>query len=280
MKRKTKFYLILILLPVILSAEKIVSLAPAVTEIIFALGKGDRIIGNTQFCDFPEAAREIPKVGAKLDLNLEVLIGMQPDIIFLYPSYYEKVKILGNRSRLVVVNHANLQGLYDSIKIIAKELQVEQKGIDLLAKIKNTFAGIKKKTRDKKKIRTLLIAGRNIDQLRNMYIIGKKDFLNDILEISGGINVYEGDIDYPNISIESVVGMNPDFIIELSLFYQQIDEKKVKDLWGKYPIIKAVKNNNIKVIKDNVWLRPGPRVGQIARNLYHMFFPEEGDSGH
>ncbi|MCK5056311.1 MAG: ABC transporter substrate-binding protein [Candidatus Aminicenantes bacterium] len=278
MKRKAKFYLILTLLPVLLSAEKIVSLAPAVTEIIFALGKGDRIIGNTQFCDFPEAAGKIPKVGAKLDLNLEVLISMQPDIIFLYPSYYEKVKILEKRSKLVVVNHANLQGLYDSIKIIAGELQVVQKGSALLANIKNTFAAIREKTKNKKKIKTLLIAGRNIDQLRNMYIIGRKDFLNDILEIAGGINVYKGDIDYPNISVESVVGMNPDFIIELSVFYQQIDEKKVKELWGKYHIIKAVRNNNIKVIKDNVWLRPGPRVGQIARKLHRMFFPEEGDS--
>ena len=68
--------------------------------------------------------------------------------------------------------------------------------------------------------------------------------------------------------------MNPDFIIELSVFYQQLDEQKVLTLWGKYPIIKAVKNKKIKIIKDNVWLRPGPRVGQIAGKLYRLFYEE------
>lgn len=272
--KKVNVFFILIVLPVLLYAKRIVSLAPAITEIVFALGKGNQIVGNTQFCDFPEEAKKIPKVGGKLDLNLEVLIDMQPDVIFLYPSYYEKVKILKNRSKLIMVNHSNLKGLYDSIELISKELKVEQKGRVLLTNIKKTFAEVREKTKKKKKVRTLLIAGRNIDQLRNMYIIGKKDFLNDILEIAGGINAYTGGIDYPNVSVESVVSMNPDFIIELSVFYQQIDEKKVLDLWAKYNIINAVKNNKIRIIKDNVWLRPGPRVGQIARKLYHMFFRE------
>ena len=274
MKQILRVFFILAALPLLLSAGKIVTLAPALTEIVFALGKGEQIVGNTQFCDFPEAAKKIPKMGAKLDLNLEVLIAAQPDIIFFYPSYYEKVKILRERSKLVVVNHATLQGLYDSIEIIAKELQVEQEGRVLSAGIKNTLAEIRRKTANKKKVKTLLIAGRNRDQLRNMYIIGKKDFLNDILEIAGGINAYRGNIEYPNISIESVVSMNPDFIIELSVFYQQLDEEKVLTLWGKYPIIKAVKNKKIKIIKDNVWLRPGPRVGQIAGKLYRLFYEE------
>lgn len=274
MMKKVKIFSIFILLPLLLNAGRIVSLAPAVTEIIFALGKGDQIVGNTQFCDFPEQAKKIPKVGGKLDLNLEVLIAMRPDIVFLYPSYQEKVKILAGRSKLVVLNHSNLKGLFDSIKIIAKELAVEEKGEVLAAGIKRTFAEIREKTKNKKKVKTLLVAGRNIDQLRNMYIIGRTDFLNDILEIAGGVNAYTGSIDYPNISLESVVSMNPDFIIELSIFYQQIDKKRVLDLWGKYKIINAVKNNRIKIIKDNVWLRPGPRVGEIARKLHQMFFPD------
>jgi iron complex transport system substrate-binding protein len=255
-----------------MNAGRIVSLAPAVTEIIFALGQGEQIVGCTQFCDYPEAAKRIPRVGGKLDLNLEVLIAMQPDIIFLYPSYYEQIKVLKNRVKLVVVNHTNLKGLFDSITIISRELGADKQGAALRAGIENTLAEIRQKSANEKKVKTLLIAGRNRDQLRNMYIIGRKDFLNDILEIAGGENAYQGDIDYPNISLESVVGMNPDYIIELSAFYEQIDEKKVLALWDKYRVIDAVKNKKITIIKDNVWLRPGPRVGQIARQLYEMFF--------
>lgn len=272
-----KTFLLIILLPIFMNAGKIVSLAPAVTEIIFALGQEEQIVGCTQFCDYPEAAKRIPRVGGKLDLNIEILIAMQPDIIFLYPSYYEQLKVLKNRTKLVVVNHTDLKGLYDSIKIISRELGVETRGAALLADIKNTLAEIRQKSANKKKVKTLLIAGRSSDQLRNMYIIGRKDFLNDILEIAGGVNAYTGSIDYPNISLESVVGMNPDYIIELSAFYEQIDEKKVLALWDKYRVIDAVKNKKITIIKDNVWLRPGPRVGQIAQQLYEMFF---GDAVH
>ncbi len=264
-------------LPLFMNAAKIVSLAPAVTEIIFALGQEKHIVGCTQFCDYPEAAKRLPRVGGKLDLNLEILIAVKPDIIFLYPSYYEQVKVLKDRAKLVVVNHTDLKGLYESIEIISRELGVETRGAALLAGIENTLTGIRQKAAGKKRAGTLLIAGRSSDQLRNMYIIGRKDFLNDLLEIAGGTNAYSGNIDYPNISLESVVAMNPDYIIELSAFYEQIDEKKVLALWDKYRVIAAVKNKKIKIIKDNVWLRPGPRVGQIAQQLYEMF---SGDTAH
>jgi len=141
----------------------------------------------------------------------------------------------------------------------------------LVNTIKSTLKKIRNRTKNGVKLKTLLIAGRNPDQLNNIYIIGKKDFLNEILEISGGVNAYEGDIPYPNISIESVVKMNPDFIIELSTSNPGLNQEKMINLWQRFDLINAVKNNRILFIKENFWIRPGPRVGEIAKTLYNLF---------
>lgn len=94
--------------------------------------------------------------------------------------------------------------------------------------------------------------------------------MNEILEICGGTNAYEGNINYPAVSVESIVSLNPEWIIEFSVFFQGIDRKKILDLWARYPIIQAVKKKNIKVITDPKWLRPGPRVIEIALELAEL----------
>jgi iron complex transport system substrate-binding protein len=254
-----------------LFSERIVSMAPALTEIIYALGRGDCLVGNTRFCDFPPQAKTVARIGGLMDLNLEVLIQLKPDLIILYPESMEKVRVLKERARLLPVRHGNLDDLYQSIRIIAKALEREKRGIELVSNMKNSLADIQQKIPGfKKKVKTLLVAGRNPDQLANLTIIGKKDFLNEILENCGGINAYEGNINYPTVSVESIVSMNPEWIIEFSVFFQGIDRQKVMGLWGRYPVIPAVKKKNIRVITDPKWLRPGPRIVEIARELYQL----------
>jgi iron complex transport system substrate-binding protein len=269
-----KIFKILLIFIIIFSSlifsERIISLAPALTEIIYALGQGSSLVGNTRFCDFPPQARAVTRVGGLMDLNLEMLIHLKPDLIILYPESMKKVKVLRNRTALLPVRHRNLEDLYRSIHEIAIALKVETRGTELVLSLKKNLAAIRKRTVGHKKIKTLLIAGRNPDQLTNMIIIGKQDFLNEILEICGGINAYEGSIDYPGISIESIVSMNPELIIEFSVFFQGIDQQKVMNLWDRYPIIKAVKLKNIKVITDPKWLRPGPRISEIALELFRL----------
>ena len=279
---KKIFYLFLILLAVAqmsVHAKRIVTLAPAITEIVFALGKGDEIIGCTRFCNFPEAAKKIPRVGGFMDVNLEVLISKRPEIIFLYPEFHEKIKIMEKKTEMVVVKHADLNDLYDAVKTIAGALQMEARGKALVSQIKNRLNLIREKSsaKGKKKVKVLLIIGRNPDKLTNMYIIGAKDFLNQLMDAAGGVNAYTGSIRYPSISIESVVAMNPDVIIELSSFNEGIDEKKVLELWKKFSFISAVKRGKIKIIKDSVWLIPGPRVAQVAEKMYRLFFDENED---
>lgn len=252
-------------------AKRVVTLAPALTEIVFALEKGDRLVGNTKFCHYPEAAKQVPRVGGLMDVNLEILVHKKPDIIFLYRDIYEAVKVMEQRSRLVFVKHTTLQDILDGITIIAQALEVPEKGKKLVGQIQGQLQALRAKTAGKKKLKTLLIIGRSPDKLSNMYIVGKTDFLNELMDAAGGINAYQGDLQYPSISVESVVAMSPDVIIELSAHNEGIPEAQVLQLWKKYPFIPAVKSNKISIIRDAIWLIPGPRVAQIAQLMFAVY---------
>jgi len=278
-KRVYYLFLVLIILAAVhipIYGKRIVSLAPAITEIVFALGKGDRIVASTKFCNYPGEAKKIPRIGGLMDVNLEVLISKKPDIIFLYPEYYERIKIMEKRTKLVIVKHTDLNDLFEGVETISKALDIEARGKALVSKIKHQLNQTRQRQtvslKGKKKVKALLIIGRNPDKLTNMYIVGARDFLNELLDVAGGVNAYSGNINYPSISIESVLAMNPDVIIELSAFNEGIKEEKVLGLWKKFPYISAVKKGKIKIIKNSVWLIPGPRVSQIAEKMYETFF--------
>jgi cobalamin transport system substrate-binding protein len=251
--------------------KRVVTVAPALTEMVFALGQDHRLVGNTKFCNYPEAAKKITRIGGFVDVNLELLIKQAPDVIFIYPENYQKIKILEQKAQLVQVNHTNLNDIFVSIEVIAKALDVNEAGNKLVANIKGELDQIRAKVKGKKRLKTLLIIGRNADKLTNMYIIGKKDFLSELMEIAGGVNAYQGEINYPSISVESVVAMNPDVIMELSVFHEGIDKKRVLKMWQDYHFISAVKNNRITIIQDSVWLIPGPRVPEIAKKMQSIY---------
>jgi len=259
-----------------LRGERIVTLAPALTEMVFALGKGDRIVGITKFCNYPEETKKIPRIGGFLDVNLELLIRQKPDVIIYYQELHEKLNVMKNKSQLVIVKHSNLDDIFNGISTVAKTLGIETKGKALNSRIKEQLDNIRQKNRDGKKPKTLLVIGRNADNLSAMYIIGAKDFLNELLQIAGGVNAYPGNMEYPSISIESIITMNPDVIIELSAFNEGIDDRVVLDSWNKFPFLTAVKKKKIAIIKDSMWLIPGPRVAEIARKMQQILSPHGG----
>ncbi len=269
--KKITGFLSICLLTLSLFSQRVVSLAPGLTEIVFALGRGGSLVGVTRFCDFPAAAGDISKIGGFLDFNKEALVALAPDIVLSYPEHAEKVEFLRQRALLVSVRHGRLSELLQSILEIGRVLRAESEARRLVSSIRGKIQAISLQCKGKKQIRTLLVAGRNAGNLQNMYIIGKRDFFNDLLEIAGGTNAYEGDIEYPNISLESVIFLDPEFIFEISAHYEGIADERILALWRPYAMITAVAKRQIRIIKESFWLRPGPRVGMIAEELARLF---------
>ena len=253
--------------------QRVVSMAPAITEIVFALDKGATLVGVTKFCDYPAAAAKIAKIGGLLDVNMEAILALNPEIIIAYPEQYGQVKFLESRIRVLVVKHQTLSDLFSSLQTIGGALHAEAAAKGMVAAMQKKLAAIAAKKNGGEKMRVLIIAGRNADQLKNMYIVGKNDFLNELLEIAGGVNAYQGGVNYPNISLETVIALDPDVILEISAHYEGIRDEKVYELWRPFTMLKAVRSRNIKIIKKSYWLRPGSRVVQIAEELAGILVP-------
>ncbi len=254
----------------LLYSDRVISLSPSITEIIFELGQGNQIVGNTKFCNYPPRSLLIKKIGGFLDINYEMIIDLKPDTIFHYPEHLNKIEKLGQFAKLVMIQHKNVRDLLNSIKIISSELSINRKGLELIKKIRNQLEKVRMKVKVKLKKKVLIIIGRDPNRLRNITIIGKGDFLNEIIEIAGGINAYNGNISYPSVSIESIIKMDPELIIEFSFSPDPPSENAVISLWSDFLYIRAVKKKNIHVISDDYWVRPGPRIGRIAESMYEM----------
>jgi iron complex transport system substrate-binding protein len=251
--------------------QRVISLAPAITEIIFALGKGDSLVGVSKFCDFPDQASHIAKVGGLLDVNLEALLALTPDIVIAYPEHRERLEALRSQTSLLLVRHRSLSDLFESILAIGRSLKTEIEAQALVGEMKSQLAAIAAANKRRKKPRVLIIAGRNADELRNMHIVGRHDFLNELVAIAGGVNAYQGEVSYPNISLETALFLDPDVILEISSFYEGIEDERILRLWRPFTMLRAVRNQRILIIKQSFWLRPGSRVTRIAAELAEIF---------
>jgi len=269
-REKAIAFLFLFLFVAGLHAQRVVSLAPGVTEIVFALGRGDKLVGVTKFCDYPEAAKKISKIGGFLDINIEALVSLAPDLVITYPEHAAKLNFLRRQARVISVAHGRLSELLRSIREIGRALDAEEQAGRLVAGIRSRLRQVSLRTAGRKRVRALCIAGRSPNDLRNMIAIGRKDFLNDLLEIAGGTNAYPGRIDYPNISLESVIRMRPELIIEISSRFEGIPDERIFAFWKPLVMVPAVAERRVRIVRDSFWLRPGPRVGQIAEELARL----------
>jgi len=247
--------------------KRIITLAPALTEIVYALNSKDNLVGNTKFCNYPSDAKNIKKIGGYLDMNIELILSLKPNLIICYPEHTEKMKLLKKTAELLTVKHSTISDILNSIEIIGKKIDRIKESKALINNIKNVLY---KKNKVKLKKNVLLIADRDPDRLKSMYIIGNKDFLSELLELAGAKNCYRGDIPYPSVSIESIVSMNPDIIIELSFIKSEKNKKNILKIWERYKMINAVKDGKIFFKSENFWKKPGPRIIKIYEELDRM----------
>ncbi|MCM8807752.1 MAG: helical backbone metal receptor [Candidatus Omnitrophica bacterium] len=248
MKNKWIFILIFSLLFCEGKKERFVSLGPAITESIFILGKGDRIVGNTIYCTRPEEAKYIEKVGNVIDVNVEKIYSLKPDIVFATnltnQKDIRKMKQLGLKIEIFGYP-VNFQQLCNDFLRIGKIIGEEKKAREIIEKVKKEIKKIKVK---KERPKILIQVG-----TRPLWVAGKDAFVNDIIEFAGGKNVINGKGGI--YSIEEIVKLNPDVIVITSM---GIDAEEEKKFWEKYKMINAVKNRKIFVIESDKICSPTP----------------------
>ena len=239
-------------------SQRIVSLAPSVTETLFALGFGNRVVGVTTYCDYPAEARKLPKIGGFMNPSLEAVAAKRPDFV-------REMERLG--LKVTLISLASVNDILSSIKSIARLLGSPEAGEKLVDKITLQFDEIKKRVASAPRRTTLLAVG-----LRPLVVVGGKNFINELIFFAGGENI-AGNADQPwlNLPDEYVVAKAPQVIIEAGMGSERGDSAKH---WGDLKSIPAVREHRVYAYQSDKILRPGPRIGEGLEEIARLVHPE------
>ncbi|MBM3757661.1 MAG: hypothetical protein FJW38_27225 [Acidobacteria bacterium] len=248
---------------------RIVSTTPSITEILFALEAGDRVVGVTTFCYFPPETARIAKIGSYTQLNLEAIVAARPDLVFVEKSplgFTERLRAMG--LRVEEVNAQSAHALPEAIRAIARAIGVS--GEPLIAKIQTGLDGVRRSVRGRKRV--MFVVGRSPGSLDGLMVAGPQSYLDEILSIAGGENVFaSAKSSYPRVSLEEVFARRPEVIIDMGEMADTVgvteDRKRaVVALWKKYPVVKA----RVFAVAEDYLVVPGPRVVDAAKAFARM----------
>jgi iron complex transport system substrate-binding protein len=259
---------------------RIVSLAPSVTEVLFELGLGDRVVGVTRFCDYPKAAKKLPPVGGFFDPNYEAILALKPDLVILLSSGDEirqRLERLGIAT--LTLRHETIPDILKSFETVGGACGVEAKARETVERLRRECEAVVKKTAGRPKTRTLVSVGRDLTagNLGSVYAAGPGNLYDEIVGMVGGINVLaDRKSAYPQVSAEAVLMLKPDVIVELTgeLPADGPNPETIARHWRALGDIPAVKNNRVHVLTGNFAVRPGPRYVDIVRKMARLLHPE------
>lgn len=235
--------------------ERIVSLAPNVTEILFAIGAGERLVGVTRFCDYPAETARIPKVGGIVDVDLEAILAKKPDLVVGTTSGADP-KIAHELAAADMpygfVRMDNLAQTYRGIAEIGELVGASSEADVLARRMKAEIDEIAERAAASEPPRVLMVYGRN-----PLIAAGPGTFGHELVELAGGRNVLaDAKTSYPKLDVEQVISLDPERIIDATMAGESLDT----EFWNLYPSLDAVKEGHVYLIDDPVVLRPAPRL--------------------
>ena len=252
---------------------RIVSLAPSNTEILYALGLGDRVVGVTEYCDYPPEAKQKPKIGGFANIDLEKVIGLNPDLVLATNIHAEAVvsELQKRGVTVVVIEPKNVDDVLTKIAFVGKLTGKSDNATRLTAQLKNRIDAV---TTTVATVKTKSRVFYEID--KTLFTPGPGSFIDDMITKAGGLNIAADAKDaYTQLSPEAIIAKDPQVILLGDMNFGESPESvKARPGWSN---ISAVKNGRVIPIADeNIVSRPGPRIVEglelIARALYPELF--------
>jgi iron complex transport system substrate-binding protein len=255
-----------------LNPKRIISLAPNITETIYALKADSLLVGVTQYCDYPPEAKTKEIVGSMLDPNLEKISALKPDLIIVTTegnSKYTYLSLKNSGYKVFVSNSSDINGISRMILNIGRLTGKLPAGKKLAEKIEDDRKYYKLENTTEKMKNCLLVIS-----LNPLITVNKFTYLNEVMELAGFENIYKDElIEYPNINYEDVLIKNPDYIFYLcdTANKTYMDESLIS-IKSKLSTVKACKNNRVFPADENLVSRPGPRVMESVKMLKSKVF--------
>ncbi|KTB48590.1 ABC transporter substrate-binding protein [Dehalogenimonas alkenigignens] len=255
--------------------QRIVSLAPSNTEIVYALGLGDKLVGNTTYCDYPEAAKSVAKVGGYSTAEVEKIVALKPDLILAANIHAAKVvpQLISLNLPVFVVDPRSLQDVLDSITLVGKVTNVQAKAANVVKTMNDRINAVKAKTAtlpDAERVRTLMLIWHDPPMT-----VGPNTFMFELIQLAGGTSVSKGMADgFPTMGLESIISADPQVVIttgmggaeNLTLQYIK-NEPRLKD-------IPARKDGRVYEVNQDWTNRMGPRVVDGLEAMAKLIHPE------
>lgn len=251
--------------------RRVVSFAPSITEIIFALGREDRLKGVSRFSDFPPGATRLPSVGSYIRLDLEKIVALRPDLCFATKDGNPKdvVTRLGALGIPVyVVDPKNLEAVMTTIRRIGGVLNAGPRADAIIQQMHSRISRVKSMVAKASRRPGVFFQ----IEISPIVSVGESTLINELIEIAGGINLAKGPTPYPRFSREQVLALAPDVIIITSMARGGRFEA-VKREWSRWSSIPAVRNHRILMVDSNLFDRPSPRLVDALEILARLIHP-------
>ena len=250
--------------------NRIISLAPSVTEMLFAIGAGAQVVGVTQFCDFPAEARQKAMVGYA-NPNLESLVALEPDLI-VAPQEFLKPDLIGKLEQLKIpvfmLADRTVEDVFAHIQTLGRMLDRSTEATALGMDLRQQVARVKARTQGAEPVRVLYVL--NSEPL---ITVGPGSFIDQLIGLAGGVNVAtKSATPYPRLSMEVVLQENPEILVFPTGKAEGISESE-QQTWRKWSTLTAVKRGNLRQIPADLLNRPGPRIGKALELLADLFHP-------
>jgi iron complex transport system substrate-binding protein len=243
---------------------RIVSLVPALTEMLFAIGAGPQVVAVSSYDEFPPEVKALPRVGALLDPDMERILALRPDLVVSYGSQTDMQAQLARANiRVFSYRHAGLTGVFTTLRELGAAVGRGAEGERLTRELRSGLDGIAARVRGRSTPRTLLVFERDPASLRGIYVSGGAGFLHEMLGIAGGVNVFADVVrEAVQPSVETILARAPDVILEVRAtgLLASADVTEARRAWSALASVPAVRNSRIHILNGEHLVVPGPRV--------------------
>ena len=253
---------------------RIVSTSPSITETLFALGLGNQVVGVSTYCRFPPEVNKLPKVGTFLRPSPELIARLTPSLVILHAGPNDAAQQLAKlRVPFITVERGTLPAVFSSINAIGKAAGTPERAATLVASLETRLDRIRANVSGRAPKKVLIIMGRRAGTLTDVIAVGPRSYLHDLVGIAGGVNVLaDSRLEYPRISMESIIRLDPDVIIDAGDMGDTPDDRErrramTEKLWQAQTLVRAARTGHVHAITSDIFVVPGPRVVEAAETM-------------
>jgi iron complex transport system substrate-binding protein len=250
--------------------RRIVSLAPSVTETLFAVGAGAEVVGVSQYCDYPPQVQRLPKIGSFLTPNIEAIIALRPTLVVGLPTSSDLREIRALQAMgiaTLMVNDSSVAAIEASVKKIGDAVGRRQAARELVARMRVRISAIEQTLAGVPAPRVLMVVGH-----QPLVAVGRGTYLDELLTLAHASNIAAfSKQSWPRLSLEYIVDVRPEVILDGQM---GTDPDAPSHFWSRFQSIPAVRQQHVFGYPDDPTLHPGPRMPQTLALLARLIHPE------